>query len=214
MTGPSRLKAACYVRISLAQRVGGQDLANQLVPIREFAEARGFDLVAEYADEGVSGAKERRPGLDQCVADARRGKFKVLIVMEISRLARDVRHLLNLLHEMDEIGTSVVSIREGLSFDSAMGRAMVAMVGIFMSVERQLLAERIRTSLATKKLTAERTGNGWRCGRPTLSPEVIAKVRRRRNEGFSIRAIAKELGIGKTSVERILRAKAEEPDVT
>lgn len=205
MTQAPKPKTASYCRISLAQHVGGQSLLNQIVPIREFAQNRGFDLVTEreYQDEGVSGAKERRPGLDQCVADARRGKFKVLIVMEVSRLARDVRHLLNLLHELDQLGVSVISIREGIDFQSVMGKAMIAMVGIFMSVERELLRERIKTALATKKLTAAQTG--WKCGRPGLPDTVVRQVRELRESGQSIRVIAKRVGIGKTSVERIVR---------
>jgi DNA invertase Pin-like site-specific DNA recombinase len=169
--------------------------------------ARGFNLEKTYSDEGISGATEKRKGLDQMLADAKRGHFKVLIVMEISRLARDVRHLLNLLHQLDEIGVAVISIREGIEFNSTMGRAMVAMIGILMSVERDLLRERIKTALAVKKMTAQKTGNGWRCGRPPLSKEVQDKILILRKSGMSIRAISRELGIGKTSAERAIRGR-------
>lgn len=198
-------KAASYSRISTLLQ--GQSLDNQRVPIEEFAQSRGFDLVARYQDEGISGAKERRPGLDQCVADARRGKFKLLIVMEVSRLARDVRHLLNLLHELDQIGVSVVSIREGIEFQSAMGKAMVAMIGIFMSVERDLIRERIKTALATKKMAAAQTGNGWRCGRKPADAAKVEQAKALLAQNRSIREVAKVVGIGKSTVERIKRGR-------
>jgi len=196
-------KAVAYCRISTPTLLHGQSIENQLEPIKAFALARGFDLVHSYSDE-VSGSTERRRGLDQMVVDAKKGQFKVLIVMEISRLARDVRHLLNLLHSLDEIGVSVISIREGIEFNSTMGRAMVAMIGILMSVERDLLRERIRTALAVKKLTAQRTNNGWRCGRPPLDNLVLAQVATLRSQGMSVRQIAKQLGLGKTTVSRAL----------
>lgn len=204
------IKAACYCRISTL--VHGQSLENQLVPIREFAGARGFEIVEEYCDEGISGAKEKRRGLDLMLAGAKRGLFKTLIVMEISRLARDVRHLLNLLHELDRIGVTVISIREGIEFSSVLGRAMVAMIGVLVSVERDLLRERIKSALHTKRLAAEAAGKRFNIGRPTVvTPEVAQRIVDLRAKGYSIRGIAKLIDspagkpIGKTTIERVLR---------
>ena len=198
--------AAAYCRISTL--IHGQDIKNQLVPIRDFASARGFRLTAEFCDEGISGAKERRPALDAMLADAKLGKFKTLIVMEISRLARDVRHLLNLLHELDRIGVSVVSIREGIEFNSVMGRAMIAIIGILVSVERELLRERIKTALQTKRLAAEQAGKHFSIGRPRiLNPTVEAEIVSLRAKGLSIRQIVQAMNkrVGRTTVERVLR---------
>lgn len=199
------MKAAIYCRISTLLK--GQDIENQRRPLIEFARNRGFEIVSQYTDEGISGTSERRRGLDQLIADSRRGAFKVVLVMEISRLARDVRHLLNLLHELQSIGVSVCSVREGIDYGTPMGKAMLSMIGVLVQVERDLLAERIKTALAVKKRTAEETGNGWRCGRKPIPPEIVSKVGLLRSEGKSIRAIAKELNIGKTTVERILRGR-------
>ncbi len=196
-------RAAAYVRVSTIGH--GQDTTNQIEPIKAFALARGFTLVGVYEDVGISGATKRRKGLDQMVRDARLGAFQHLIVIEISRLARDIRHLLNTLSELDQVGTQVISIREGIEFQSVMGRAMVAMIGILMSVERELLSERIKSALHTKKKLAEQTGSGWRCGRPTkLTAELSEQVISLRADGLSIRQIAKRLGIAKTSVQRVL----------
>lgn len=203
-------RTACYSRISTIGN--GQDLSNQTVPLREYIQGKGLKLVKEYADEGISGATERRKGLDQMVSDAKGGLFKILVVMEISRLARDVRHLLNLLYELDQLGIQVVSIREGISFDTPMGKAFVAIIGILMSVERDLLRERIKSALFVKKLAAQQTGNGWRCGRPTkLTPELATKViELRYKNGLSIRQIAKALDIAKSSVQRVLSQNSKE----
>jgi DNA invertase Pin-like site-specific DNA recombinase len=198
-----KVKAAGYGRISTL--VHGQDVNNQLEPIKQVAVARGFDLVKLYRDEGISGATERRKGLDLMLADAKRGVFKVLVVMELSRIARDVRHLLNTLHELHQVGVSLISVREGIEFnDSPFSRGMVTMVGLLATIERDLLKDRIKTALAVRKQSAGITG--WRCGRPPkINPELIEAVQKLRASGSSIRQTAKVLGVSKTTVLRICR---------
>ena len=112
------VKAAAYCRVSLYLE---QSPEGQLVNIRQFAQVRGFDLVDEYVDHGVSGVRERRPGLDRLVADARRGRFKVLIVTGIDRIGRNTRHLLNLIHELSGYGVSLVSLRENIDMGVSLG---------------------------------------------------------------------------------------------
>lgn len=198
-----KTKAAAYGRISTL--VHGQDINNQLEPIRQVAEARGFNLIKIYKDEGISGATERRKGLDQMLADARRGIFKVLIVMEISRIARDVRHLLNTLHELHQVGVSLVSIREGIEFnDSPFSKGMVTMIGLLATIERDLLRDRIKTALAIRKQTASITG--WKCGRPSkITKEIEAEIVRLRGESLSIREIGKKLSLSKTAILRVVQ---------
>lgn len=203
-----RPRAAAYGRISTV--VHGQDLANQIEPIKQVADARGFDLVKIYTDEGISGATERRKGLDTMIADAKRGVFKVLIVVEISRIARDVRHLLNTLHELHQVGVSLVSIREGIEFnDSPFSKGMVTMIGLLVTIERELLRDRIRTALAVRKAAAATTG--WKCGRPSkITPELIDAAKKLRASGSSVRATAKALGVSKSTVLRVCR-EAQNP---
>lgn len=217
MTSPDqKTKVAAYGRISTL--VHGQDLQNQIQPIKQLAEARGFDLVKIYTDEGISGATERRKGLDLMLADAKRGVFKVLIVMELSRIARDVRHLLNTLHELQQVGVSLLSIREGIEFNnSPFAKGMVTMIGLLVTIERDLLRDRIKTSLAVRKQAAIATGSNWRCGRPSkINPELIDAVKKLRAAGSSIRQTAKALNVSKTTVLRICRQgqnrDSEEPE--
>jgi DNA invertase Pin-like site-specific DNA recombinase len=67
------------------------------------AKQRGYEIVQEYTDV-ISGAKSKRPGLDQLIADARRNHFDILIVAAFDRLARNVRHFLEVLDEMNHLG--------------------------------------------------------------------------------------------------------------
>ena len=196
-------KAAAYCRISTL--VHGQDINNQIEPIKQVAAARGFELIKVYKDEGISGATERRKGLDLMLADAKRGAFKVLIVMELSRIARDVRHLLNTLHELNQIGVSLVSVREGIEFnDSPFSKGMITMIGLLATIERDLLRDRIKTALALRKQTAAVTG--WKCGRPTkVTPEIESRIVTLRASGKSLREIAKALDLSKTAVLRVVQ---------
>lgn len=200
--------AVAYARCSTLL---GQDPSLQLTAIRQAAEARGFVLMNEYVDEGISGTQERRPALDALVKAASRGAFKVVIVSALDRLARNTRHLLNLIAELDSYDVTVISLREGLDLGSPIGRAMLGLVGIVSQLERDLIADRIKTALAMKKLRAQRDGTGWRCGRKeTGTPEVVAQVKALAAEGLSSREISRKLG-GKpshTKVAEIMRAES------
>ncbi len=195
------IKSVAYARVSTVLQ--GQDPEHQLVPIRDIAKSRGYTLVAEYVDR-ISGTTptEKRKALDELVKQARQGKFKVVIIYALDRLGRDLRHLLNLLHELDALGITVVSIRESLDFGSPMGRACIALIGIMSQLEREWISQRIKTALAVKKLTAQQTGSGWRAGRPELDQSIVTEVIALRDSGLSYRAIRKHLN-GRVSLAKI-----------
>ena len=82
-------RAAIYTRVSTAD----QHPETQLYDLREMAKQRRYEIVREYSDV-ISGAKSKRPGLDQLMADARRRRFDVVLVAAFDRVARSVRHFL------------------------------------------------------------------------------------------------------------------------
>lgn len=199
-------KAVAYARVSTLL---GQDVENQLVGIRELAQGRNFELVHEFIDEGVSGRTDKRPGLNQLIEDARKGKFKIVIVHSIDRLGRSTKHLLNLLDELSHYGVSIISMRENLDFSTPTGQMALTMISAVAQLEAQIISERIKTSLAVKKNLAEKSGNGWKCGRPAISNEIKEQVYHLKDQGLSIRKIAQSIGdISKSSVERILKERS------
>lgn len=201
-------KAAVYARVSTLL---GQDPENQLIPIRQLAVSRNIQIIEEYIDMGISGSKDRRPGLDKLVKDARLGKFKFLVIYSIDRLARDTRHLLNLINELSHYGVSLISIRESIDFSTPMGQATLTILGAEAQLERELIRERIRNALAAKKLAAQQSNSGWRCGRPSvLNDNVTKRILELREKGHSIRGIARILEISKSSVERVLKTQCLE----
>lgn len=204
-----KIKAVAYARVSTLLN---QDPDTQLINIREFCKARGFELVNEYVDKGISGAREKRPALDQMVSDARKGKFQILICTGIDRLGRSTKHLLNLFDELKHFGVNFISIREQIEFGSPSGQLALAMISAVAQLERQLISERIRTSLAAKKLASQSRGTHWRCGRPVLAtPEITRKVVELHSRGLSVRQIEKALHkvISRGTVQRILKRQRE-----
>lgn len=206
MTQQQSTKAVAYCRVSLSE----QNPQTQVTNIKEFAANRGLNLIHTYLDHGLSGSlsKEKRPQLDQLIKDARLGKFKVLIVVGLDRVARDVRHLINLLHELDEYGVSLISIRENIDFTTSIGKATMVIIAAVANLELDLIKNRIKTAMAAKKLAAAQAGVKWKCGRPEkLTPELRTEVLKLSASGKSIRVIAEQLGLGKSSVQRVLRTR-------
>lgn len=203
----NKIKAVAYARVSTLL---GQDVQHQLHGIRQLSHQRGFDLVSEYVDEGISGTSERRPGLDRLIKDARKGLFSIIIIHSIDRLGRSTKHLLNLIDEFRHLKISIISIRESLDFSTPTGQMALTMLSAVAQLEAQLTSERIKTALAVKKALASKTGNGWRCGRPPLELDLEEKVVRLRREGKSVREISKLLGnISKSSVSRIVKGMSQ-----
>ena len=104
------MNCALYARVSTKHQ--GQNPETQLLPLREHAQRRGFSIVGEYVDVGISGSKENRPRLDQLMRDARARKFDALIVARFDRFARSTRHLVTALEEFQVLGIHFVSLND------------------------------------------------------------------------------------------------------
>lgn len=208
MSGSRPVRAVAYARVSTLL---GQDANLQLVNIRQFAEARGFELVDSYIDQGISGIRERRPSLDRMIADARRGRFKVLIVAALDRIGRNTKHLLTLIDELAGYGVRLVSLRESIDLTTPQGQLVLTILSAVSQLEREITRERIRSALQAKKLAAQQAGSSWRCGRPpVLDEELTDQVLLLHSKGYSVRAIEQALDrkVGRSTISRCLRAYA------
>ena len=192
-----RKRAALYCRIS----TGDQHLETQLLDLRELAKVRGLEIVREYSDV-ISGAKSKRPGLDQLMSDARRHRFDVVLVSAFDRIARNVRHFLDVLDELSQLNVQFISMRENIDTGGPLGRAMLTIIGAISELERSLIVERVRAGMRRAKL------EGRRIGRAPLQVDRVALLRDRQR-GLSLNQLARAYKISKASVCRVLReAKA------
>jgi DNA invertase Pin-like site-specific DNA recombinase len=142
----SAKRAAIYCRVSTAD----QRPETQLYDLREMAPQRGYEIVHEYGDM-ICGAKSKRPGLDQLLADARRHRFDVVLVAAFDRVARSVRHFLEVLDELNHLGIEFVSFRENIDTGGPLGRAMVVIVGAIAELERMEDLQNLRVVLAAER---------------------------------------------------------------
>jgi DNA invertase Pin-like site-specific DNA recombinase len=187
-------KCAIYGRVSTPE----QRIDNQLYDLRLFAEQRGYEVVAEYTDVGVSGSKARRPGLDSMLKDARKRKFGVVIVAAFDRIARSTRHFLSVIDELDGLGVEFFSRRENIATDGAMGRLFLTLISSIAELESDLIKERIRAGMRRRKL------EGLSVGRQPLDVDHTSLVQDRM-AGMSLTDVAKKYGVSRASVVRWVR---------
>src|SRR5882762_10766352 len=174
-TKPSSAKrAAIYTRVSCSD----QHPETQLYDLRELAKQRRYEILHEYTDT-ISGSKSKRPGLDQLLADARRHRFDIVLVAAFDRVARSVRHFLEVLDELNHMGIEFVSFRENIDTGGPLGRAIVVIIGAIAELERSL---RVRAGMRRARL------EGQHIGRQPLVLDSAA-IEQDRQHGQSLREI-------------------------
>ena len=177
--------AAVYARVSTAD----QTAENQLIELRRYVEARGW-TAKEFVDQGVSGAKDRRPALDALLKDAKRRRFDVLTVWRLDRLGRNLKHLITLLDELQVLGVAFVSLAEGIDATTPAGKLQMHILGAIAEFERERIRERVLAGLRRAK------AQGKRLGRPRRQPSGIAVP------GGTVRAAAMAWGDSKSTAAR------------
>ncbi len=192
-------RVAVYVRVS----TGDQHLETQLYDLRQMSHQRNFEIVREYSDQ-ISGAKSKRPGLDELLRDARHGHFDVVLVWAFDRMARSVRHFLEVLDELNHLEIEFISFRENIDTGGPFGRAIIVIVGAIAELERNLIIERVRAGMRRARL------EGRHIGRQPLMLDEPA-ILREHNHGQSLRQIAKTHRISTATVRRVLHATDSPP---
>jgi DNA invertase Pin-like site-specific DNA recombinase len=190
-------KTVLYLRVSTLD----QHPETQMYDLRGLAAQRGFEVVHEYTDR-ISGAKARRPGLDQLLADARRGKFQIVLCWAFDRIARSTRHFLEVLDELNHENIEFISFRENVDTSGPLGRAMVVIIGAIAELERNLIIERVRAGMRRARL------EGQQIGRAPLQVDRVALLRDRQN-GKTLGDLAAAYQISKASVCRVIKDARE-----
>ena len=190
-------RAAIYVRVSTDK----QTVENQVRELRQIAERRGWHVVEEYHDAGISGAKgrENRPGLDQMLKDASRRRFDVVMAWAIDRLGRSLIDLLGTIQTLEACNVDLYLDQQAIDTTTPAGRLMFQITGAFAEFERSMIRQRVRAGL--KRAVAR----GKRLGRPQIDSETERKAQRELRKGTGILSVAKMLRLGTGTVHRIKR---------
>jgi DNA invertase Pin-like site-specific DNA recombinase len=188
---------AIYTRVS----TGSQTTENQLRELKTVAERHGWQVVAKFTDEGISGAKGRdqRPGLNSLMEGVMRRDFDKVMAWSVDRLGRSLSDLLSVMGELKAKGVDLYLHQQSLDTSTPAGKAMFQMLGVFSEFEREIIRERVNSGLARAK------AQGKKLGRPRRdTPKRLAAIRKLRKRGIGINKIASKLGIGVSVVQRVL----------
>ena len=189
-------RVAIYVRVS----TGTQTTENQERELREVGRRAGWEIVQVYNDAGFSGAKSRegRPAFDALQKDASRRKFDMVAAWSVDRISRSLHDLTGFLKDLHALKVDLYLHQQALDTSTSTGKAMFQMVGVFAELERAVIRERVMAGLARAKAQGRKLGR-----KPTGAP-VVRKIERALAKGDrGIRKIARELGVGVGTVQRV-----------
>ena len=194
-------RVAIYARVSTDK----QTTDNQLRQLREIANKNEWQIVAEFCDEGVSGARGRdqRPQFDALLKSAVRKEFDLIMSWSVDRLGRSLQHLVEFLNEIHSKGIDLYLHQQGLDTSTPSGRMMFQMCGVFAEFERAIIRERIIAGQQRAK------ANGKHIGRkPEIDEKLKSRIIALKQSGESMRKIAIKVGISVGSVHRVLMQSA------
>ena len=193
-------RAAIYVRVSTDK----QTIENQVTVLRQIAERRGWEVVEQYHDAGISGAKGRdgRPGLDQMLKDASKRKFDVIMAWAIDRLGRSLIDLLGTIQELEACGVDLYLDQQSIDTTTPAGKLMFQVCGAFAEFERSMIRQRVYAGL--KRAVAQ----GKQLGRPRIDAAIEKRIQAQLRTGKGILKVARELGVGSGTVQRVKQEMA------
>ncbi len=190
------MRVAIYARVSTDE----QTAENQVRELTAWADRAGHEIIHIYDDNGISGAKSReyRKEFDKLLKGAVRREFDIVAALSVDRLGRSLQDLIGFLQELHGAGVDLYLHQQALDTSTPSGRAMFQMMGVFAEFERSMISERVKSGLARAK------SNGKILGRPKVSKQREAQILKLREDGMGILKIGKELGVGTSTVQRVI----------
>src|SRR3984885_127996 len=194
-------RAAIYVRVSTDKQTN----ENQLRELHQIAKRRGWEVVHEYRDAGISGSKGRdaRPGLDEMLKDAQRRRFDVVMAWAIDRLGRSLIDLLGTIQALEACGVDLYLDQQAIDTTTPAGRLMFQVTGAFAEFERSMIRQRVHAGLKRA------VDAGKQLGRPRIDPALEKRIQSQLRAGKGILKVAAECGVGSGTVQRIKREMEE-----
>lgn len=192
------MKAAGYLRVSTSE----QNTDMQRLEILEYCKRQGWPEPQFFEDQGISGGHTNRPAFQKMMAEVRRKKLSHVVVFKLDRIGRKVADLVLTLQEMDACGVRFVSLHDAIDMGTPAGRFMSHILASVAELERENIRERVRAGIAAAKAKGKRLG-------PKVSVHVdLERVRELLGRGLSQRAVAKELGLTLSTLQRAMARPA------
>jgi DNA invertase Pin-like site-specific DNA recombinase len=189
-------RTAIYLRVS----TDGQTVENQKIDLKKYAEIRGWPIVEEYSDEGISGSKgrDKRPGLKKLIEDGKKRRFDRLLCWSVDRLGRSTGMVASIMEELHQAGVAQFYFKESVDASTPHGAAMLEMAAVFAKLERSMIVERVNAGLARARK------EGKKLGRPSgMTPAKGRKARKLLGNNVGILKVAQKLGVGTGTIQKI-----------
>ena len=192
-------RVALYLRVS----TDDQSVENQRHELLATAARRGWSIVGEFADEGISGAKgrDKRPAFDKLLKAVTKRQVDMVAAWSVDRLGRSLQDLVGFLNELHAVGCDLYLERQGLDTSTPAGRAMFQMLGVFAEFERSLIQQRVRAGIARARVRGTKSGRPF--GHPSISSVREDEIRKLLEQGMGIRSVARRVGAGNGVVAKI-----------
>ena len=190
-------RVAIYARVSTSD----QSTESQLLDLRRYVRERSWHIFNEFCDNGISGTTDSRPALNELMNDAKKRRFDTVLVWRFDRFARSTKHLILAFEEFRNLGIDFVSYQENIDTSSPLGSAIFTIISAVAQLERDIIAERVKAGLRRAR------ENGKKLGRPVgsvLHNQYTERAKELHGEGLSLRSIAGQLGISKSTVQRLI----------
>lgn len=189
-------RVALYLRVSTDKK---QTVKNQRRELEAVAERHGWKIVSVFKDEGISGAKgrEQRPGFDALLKGVTRKDFDMVAAWSVDRLGRSLQHLVTVLEELKAKNVDLYIHQQGIDTSTPAGRMVYQVSGVFAEFERAMIVERVKAGLRRAK------AEGTKLGRPRVGVEIEGTIREQLALGLGIHRVAKLIGCGSGTVQRV-----------
>ena len=191
-----RERVALYARST----TDGQTPEKQLQVLQNIADQSGWRVTREFVDQGISlpKGKDQRPKFDEMCKGVKEGDFDLIMTWSVDRLGRSLRHLISFLNELHLRNVDLFLHKQGVNTTTPAGKILFQMLDVFSEFERSMIQERVNTGLIRAR------AEGKRLGRPRVPAVVENKIRELRSTGKGIRRIANDLGVGVSTVMRVI----------
>lgn len=192
-------RVGLYLRVS----TGEQTVENQREALLAACGHRGWKIVEEFVDNGISGTKGRnkRPGFDRLLKAATQRKIDIVAAWSVDRLGRSLQDLVGFLGELNGAGCDLYLERQAVDTTTPAGRALFQMLGVFAEFERAIIQERIHAGIARARVKGTKSGKP--IGRPRLNAKTETAIRAALASGKGILKTARELKLGTGTVQRV-----------
>ena len=146
----TKKKAAIYTRVSTSYQVDKDSLPLQRKLCKSFCETHELEYEL-FEDAGLSAKSEKRPAYQEMLRRIRAGEFSHLIVYKLDRISRNLLDFMGMYEELESLRITFISLNENFDTNSAMGKAMLAIMIIFAQMEREIDSERVLAVMKSGK---------------------------------------------------------------